>query len=120
MPNERDIKIHGISKQRYYELKAKTRQYAEWLAAVRSNASPAVKKTKCEKNIQAIQTAVDKATANTKAIKNNDKIKKHLLQIITGKESLVKIQCYYEIQLSKNTYYAWRRAFYFELDKIVD
>lgn len=120
MPNERDIKIYGISKQRYYELKAKTRQYAEWLATVKSNAAPAAKKTKCEKNIQAVQTAVDKATTSTKTIKNNDKIKKHLLQIITGKESLVKIQCYYEIPLSKNTYYAWRREFYFELDKIVD
>ena len=120
MPNERDIKIYGISKQRYYELKAKTRQYAEWLAAVRSNAVSASKKIKYQKNIQAVQVAVDKATASTKAIKNNDKIKKHLLQIITGKESLVKIQYYYEIQLSKNTYYAWRRAFYFELDKIVD
>lgn len=120
MPNERDIKIHGISKQRYYELKAKTRQYAEWLVAVKSNAVSASKKIKYQKNIQAVQAAVDKATASTKAIKNNNKIKKHLLQIITGKESLVKIQCYYEISISKNTYYAWRREYYFELDKIVD
>lgn len=58
MPNERDIKIHGISKQRYYELKAKTRQYAEWLVAVKSNAVSASKKIKYQKNIQAVQVAV--------------------------------------------------------------
>ena len=121
MPNERAINLskYNISKRRYHELKAKVQQYDDWKLVLQSNA-PSDESERCKRNINAIETAVEKSMVVLPMLCDSKTLKRHLISLITKKESLTKLQTYYEINLSKNTYYEWRRVFYYELNKIVD
>ena len=121
MPNERALNLskYNISKHRYYELKAKVQQYNDWKTVLQSNASTS-EIERCKRNINAIETAIQKSMVVLPILCDSKTMKKHLISLITEKESLTKLQTYYEINLNKNTYYEWRRFFYYELNKIVD
>lgn len=121
MPNERTLNLskYNISKHRYYELKAKVQQYSDWKMILQSTAHTD-ELERCKRNISAIETAVEKSMAVLPTFCDLNTMKKHLISLISGKETLTKLQAYYEIKLSKNTYYEWRRIFYYELNKIVD
>lgn len=124
MPNEWELNLekYNINKNRYYELKAKCKQYKDWEKVIlQSNATEAKKMRYSEKMIavnKALQNALE-ATTITKAI-SKEQLHSHLLKIITGQESLIKLQTYYGVDISKNKYYLIRRMFYHELDKLVD
>lgn len=121
MPNERALHLdeYNISKKRYYELKAKVEQYNDWKRILQSNAN-ACESERCKRNINAIETAIEKSMIVLPMLCDSKTMKRHLISLITKKESLTKLQTYYEINLNKNTYYEWRRVFYYELNKIVD
>lgn len=121
MPNERALNLskYNISKRRYYELKSKVQQYDDWKAILQSNANIS-ELERCRRNIKAIETAVEDSMVVLPILCDSKTMKKHLISLISGKESLTKLQTYYEIKLSKSTYYEWRRVFYYELNKIVD
>ena len=121
MPNERALNLdkYNINKHRYYELKSKVQQYDDWKAILQSNANTN-ELERCRRNIKAIETAIENSMIALPMLCDTDILKKHLLGLITGRESLAKVQSYYEIKLTKNTYYEWRRFFYYKLNEIVD
>lgn len=121
MPNEWEINLTGynINKFRYRELKAKCYQYRDWQQIINSSTADksvtAVCKTKTDKVEQALAIAISTTLNNQSA-----ELHKRILKVITGQETFTKLQTYYEIKISSKKYYALRRIFYYELDKLFD
>lgn len=124
MPNEWELSLekYNISKNRYYELKSKCKQYKDWERVTLQSTATEAEKVRCNHKMAVVNKALLNALNNTSISTANDieYLHRHLLKIITGQESLTKLQTYYGVDISKNKYYLIRRIFYLELDKLVD
>lgn len=122
MPNEWDLKLekYNISKNRYHELKSKCKQYADWKSHITKNDLPPEQINKCFKNVAHVHHALFNACANTLPFEIDPygATFGHLLKIITGQESYTKAITFFEVDIPQAKYYAIRRQFYYELDKI--
>lgn len=98
---------YKINTQRYFELKAKCKQYKDWEKSCDE---------KSKRNIIAVNTALNTVLVKTGTLDLYD----FLIKAITYQETLTKLQTYYCVKLSKNKYYEIRRMFFYELDKLVD
>lgn len=122
MPREYDVKLnnYNISKQRYFELKAKVRQYHDWKRLSTHSVGSTLDQQKRKRNITAVHTAVQEASKKLPRKQITPEMQIYLIDVLSGKETLTKMQTYYGVAVSKNTYYEFRRNFYYQLDKLVD
>lgn len=122
MPNEWNLKLekYNINKNRYHELKFKCKQYADWKSHIEKNDLPQERIDKCFKNIISVHNALFNACTNilSRGIDPKGTTFEHLLKIITGQESYTKAIVFFDTDIPQAKYYAIRRHFYYELDKI--